>query len=203
MGVSVVTIGGLVGVFIAATLTQWYYTKRYGADGLACFRSDRPTSTLDLGWGAAQIHEITQDIHDISSRARTLEHELVEVQLTRNAMAKARLLGQEGQLRLNELKKMKVVRRGLSKRILGGLGHKVHHAATRLKIPFRTLLHDHAAHDDHLEAGLNESVPEHDYEHEEGEEETELRLREAEIQAELTDLSAEKDLLERIKVSET
>jgi len=194
MGVSVVAIGGLLGVFIAATLTQWYYTKRYGADGLPCFRSDRPTSSLDLGWGSAQIHEITEEIHDITSRARMLERELVEVQLTRTAMAKARLLGQDGQLRLNELKKMKIVRNGLSRRILGGLGHKIHEAGARLKTPFRTLLHDHTSQPDHLEAGVDPA-------HEEGEEEIELGLREAEIQAELTDLSAEKDLLERIKVS--
>jgi len=202
MGVSVVAIGGLLGVFIAATLTQWYYTKRIGAEGLPCLRTDRPTSSLDLGWGAAQIHEITEELHDLTSRARTLERELAEVRLTRDAMAAARRLGEEGQHKFNELKTMQVVRRGLSKRIVGGLGHAIHGAGTRLKAPFRTLLHGRPSHEHQPEGGEAQPLHEQELEHEETEEEIELRLREDEIQAELADIDVEKGTLEQIKISE-
>jgi hypothetical protein len=205
MGTSIVAIGGLIGVFLSATLTQWYYTQRLGANGLPCCRTDRPISLLDLGWGAAQLHEITEEIIDLTSRAKVLERELAEVQLTRAAMARARQLGQEGQLKLNELKKLKVVRRGLSKRILGGLGDRFHRAGTRFKSPFRTFLHGRPSHVDDLEGGGIPSIHEHDeYEEEpeEIEEEEELRVREEEIQAELADVTAEKDMLVQVKASE-
>jgi hypothetical protein len=201
MGLSVASIGGIIGIFITASLTQWYYTKKYGANGLPCFPSERPLFSLDLGWGATQIHEIKEEIHDLSSRARMLERELAEIRLTRLALEKARDLGEEGQARLRELKQIKNLRKGLGKRIVGGIGHRIHRVGTRIKSPIRTLMMGHPIEDKHdIEHG--ESALIHEQEKEKDEEEIELREREQNIQEQLADVNTEKNLLEQIKVSE-
>jgi hypothetical protein len=204
MGVSIVTIGGLIGIFITSSLAQWYYTKHYGSNGFPCLPTNYSLFSFDLGWKTSQLLEITQEIQDLTARTRTLQRELAEIRLTRIAIDRAKAMGEAGQERLKELKKMKNLRKSLSKRIVGGLGRRIHRAGTRIKSPLQTLImgdrHSHEQHD--IEQGEISTMHEHEHEHEENEEERELREREHEAQAELADLQAEKDLLEQLKISE-
>lgn len=199
MGLSVVSIGGLIGIFLTATLTQWYYTKKYGANGLPCLPTDRPVISLDLGWGATQIHELKEEIRDLTARARNLERELAEIQLTKLAMDRARQMGKDGQARLKELKQLKNLRKGLSKRIAGGIGRRIHRAGTRVKSPFRTVIYGHSP----FENGTKHDIERGEsHELEEDGEDIELHEREQYIQEQLADINAEKDRLVQLKISE-
>jgi len=195
MGVTVVAIGALLGLFISATLTQCYYYKRYGSNGLPCFSSERPLLSLDLGWNSTQMQEITDEIHDLASRAHMLERELAEIRLTRLAVDRARAMGEEGQELLKELRQMKNLRKNLNRRIVGGLGQRIYRAGVHIKSPFWQLMGQAQDHD--VERG---DLPL--FEQGLGDEDHELLERELQVQSNLADLRAEKDLLEQIKVSE-
>lgn len=200
MGLSVVIIGGLIGTFLAATLTQWYYQKHYGSNGLP-FRSDRPIITFDLGWGSAQILEITEELRDLNNRARSLERELAEIRLTRMAIERAKAMGEGGQARLRELKQMKNLPRTLNRNIVGGIGRRIHRARTKITSPFKTLLMGREpTHEPDIKLG---GEHENELTEEESEEEQELREREHDVEAQLDDLNSESNYLEHLKASES
>jgi len=177
-----------LGIFFAANLMQWYYTKKLGAEGIGYITST--SCRFDLGWTEGQFREIRQDMFDLRDRALRLEDELAE--LRRAQLRRAH--------NLKDATTAKGVQRvkTLGKRIIG-VGGRIHGYMPLPKTHLFSALRRH--HETELvdqEAQVSDSG--HTAVEDEGHDlDGELHRREREIEAELRDLWVEQQSLQRMQ----